>query len=126
MLVQRWKLVPSNDRPNRFYSKRQENKVAGIVNGNPTPNSGATLFGKGDVTAKLLLTECKTLKTPQKSHAIKKEWLEKIEEEAFSRGYHISALAFDYGDGGHQYFAVRDDTFKLLYEAWLEINEGGS
>lgn len=87
-----------------------------------TPNSGATLFAKGDVADEDVLIECKTLTKPQKQHAIKKEWLEKNQAEAFSRGKQLSALAFDFGDGKN-YFIVSEQDFKILLEAWRELNE---
>lgn len=115
----------STKKPNRFYSKRQENKVAKITevdNGKREPNSGATLFRKGDVKTDSLLIECKTLTKPQKSHTIKREWLDKIREEAFSRGKQLSALAFDFGDNGTQFFILQDNDFQNLLSAWLEVN----
>jgi hypothetical protein len=107
-------------KPNRFYSKRQENKVAQELGMKRTPNSGATLFAKGDVTGQDLLLECKTLINSQKSHTIKKEWLTKNTEEAFGRGKLLSALAFDFGDGD-RYYIVSEQNFKQLYDSWKEL-----
>ena len=45
---------------NRFYSKNQEVRVAKIVGGKRTLNSGATPFQKGDVETSDFLIECKT------------------------------------------------------------------
>lgn len=111
-----------SNKPNRFYSKRQENAVAKELGLKRTANSGATTFDKGDVRGDNILIECKTLTTPQKSHTLKKEWLEKNQEEAFSRGKELSALAFDFGDGD-RYYIMREIDFKMLYEAWKEVNE---
>ena len=47
----------------RWYSNRQEKKVAKAVNGKQTANSGATAFQKGDVTTNDWLIECKTKTT---------------------------------------------------------------
>lgn len=115
--------MPSDDKPNRFYSKRQEDKVAKIVNGNRTANSGATLFQKGDVTTDKLMIECKTLKRPQKSHTLQREWFDKNMEEAFARGKEIPVVVFDFGDNNHEFMALRDDDFMMLLAAWLEINK---
>ena len=41
------------------------------------------MFSKGDVTLNDWLLECKTKTSPSQSISIKKEWLEKNEEEAF-------------------------------------------
>jgi hypothetical protein len=37
-------------RPTRFYSNKQEKKIAKQVSGKQVANSGATAFNKGDVT----------------------------------------------------------------------------
>lgn len=107
---------------NRFYSKKQENKVAQTLGLRRTKNSGATAFDKGDVSGKHILLECKTLTTAQKSHTLKKEWLTKNEEEAFSRGKLMSALAFDFGDGD-RFYIVNERNFKELYESWIKEQE---
>jgi hypothetical protein len=112
-------------KPNRFYSKKQENKVASAIGGKRQPNSGATMFKKGDVVADDILIECKTLTKKQLSHTIKKEWLEKNAEEAFAVGKDLSALAFDFGDGDN-YYILSERDFKQLYEAWRRENEENS
>ena len=108
-----------NIESNRFYSKKQENTVAGLIQGRRTPNSGATHFDKGDVAGDNILIECKTLKKVQKSHTINVEDLDKIQEEAFARGKQLAALAFDFGPRQTQYFILREDDFQTLYQAWL-------
>lgn len=105
------------DKSNRFYSKRQENKIAQTLGMRRTRNSGATAFDKGDISGSDILIEAKTLTSPQKSHTLKKEWLTKNKEEALSRGKHLSALAFDFGDG-ERFYIVDEMTFKQFYEAY--------
>lgn len=109
-------------KPNRFYSKKQEQKVADALGMKRTPNSGATLFAKGDVEGEEILIECKTLTKEQKQHTIKKEWIEKNEEEAFARGKELSALAFDFGDG-KQYYILSELDFINLLSAYREVKE---
>jgi hypothetical protein len=111
-----------NRKANRFFSKRQEDKVANTLGMKRTANSGATTFDKGDVKGDDILIECKTMTRPQKSHNLKKEWLEKNQEEAFSRGKELSALAFDFGDG-ENYYILREIDFKMLYEAYQQMKE---
>lgn len=101
--------------PTRWYSDKQEKKVAKLVNGKQTANSGATSFSKGDVRADNWLIECKTLTEPKKSHTIKKEWLEKNAEEAFAMNKPYNALAFDFGDG-ENYFIIDARTFRKLVD----------
>lgn len=101
-------------RPTRFYSDKQEKKVAKAIGGRQTANSGATAFSKGDVVlAGLMLIECKTVTKEQKSFAIKRDWIEKNREEAFSMGTPYSTLAFDFGDG-EQHYIIDETLFKKL------------
>jgi hypothetical protein len=110
-------------KPTRFYSKRQETQVANIVGGKRTPNSGATMFAKGDVVGDDLLVECKTVTKPQKSITLQKEWITKNEEEAFARGKDLPVVAFDFGDGD-QYFIVNAKDFKDMLAARRAVRAG--
>lgn len=103
-------------RPTRFYSDKQEKKVAKAINGRQTANSGATAFSKGDVKTENWLVECKTCTTKKKSFSIKQEWLDKNQEEAFAMGRQYSALAFDFGTGNN-YYIVDEKTFIKMKEA---------
>ena len=86
------------DNDKRKQSDKQEKRVARMLKGFVTSNSGAGIFDKGDVKAKYMLIEAKTLMNPQKVRSIKKEWLAKVEQHAFSRGFRMSALCIDFGD----------------------------
>ena len=100
---------------NRYFSNRQEKAVAKAVGGKKVANSGATVFNKGDVTTNQVLIECKTVTKPQKSFAVKREWIEKNQEEAFAMGKHYSAVAIDFGDG-EQFYIINQKMFnKLLH-----------
>ena len=103
-------------RPTRFYSNRQEKKVAKAVGGKQVANSGATAFNKGDVTSDNFLIECKTCVEDKKSFSIKKEWLEKNKEEAFEMGKDYSALAFNFGPSSENYYVIDEKLFKILKE----------
>ena len=104
-----------NMRPTRFYSKRQEQKVAKTLGGRRVANSGATKFSKGDVTLQDWLIECKTCTEPRKSFSIKKEWFDKNKEEAFAMNKSYSAVAIDFGDG-EQHYIIDERLFKELVE----------
>ena len=104
----------------RFYSKLQENKVAQILGGKTTPNSGATKYIKGDVISKYWLLECKTCMTNKKSFAIRKEWLNGIKEEAKQQGKMNYALAFNFGPDQENYYILTEKKFKELVD--LESN----
>ena len=104
-----------NKRATRYYSSRQEKKVANAVNGKQVANSGATSFNKGDVTTDDWLIECKTKCAVAKSFSIKKEWLEKNREERFAMGKSYGALVFSFGDG-ENYYVLDEKTFLRLKE----------
>lgn len=100
-------------RPTRFYSNKQEKKIAKAVQGQQVANSGATAFKKGDVTTENWLFEAKTKTTESKSFSIKREWIEKNKEEAFAMGKDYNALVIDFGDG-EQFYLLDEKTFLEL------------
>lgn len=102
-----------NKNSTRYFSNKQEKSVAKAVGGKKVANSGATAFHKGDVSTRLILVECKTSMTEKQSFSIKKEWLDKNEEEAFAMGKFYSALAFDFGDGTNHY-VISEEMFQIL------------
>lgn len=108
-------------RPTRFYSNKQETKVAKQVGGRKTANSGATTFSKGDVVTDDLLIECKTCTTLQKTFTIKREWINKNRDEAFAMHKSYSALAIDFGDG-EQHYLIDEKLFKKLIN-FIKENE---
>ena len=108
-------------RPTRFYSKKQEDKVAKVVSGKRVSNSGATSFNKGDVVTNDWLIECKTHTTMKTQFTIKKEWLDKNVEESFAMNKSYSALAFDFGDSKN-YYIIDERIFKKLLNLLKEEN----
>ena len=102
-------------RPTRFYSKKQEQKVAKAVSGKRTANSGATKWSKGDVTTDKFLLECKTHTEFKKSFTIQYEWFEKNKEEAFAMHKDYSAVVIDFGDG-EQHYIIDEKLFKMLLD----------
>ena len=106
-----------NGKSTRFYSSRQEKTIAKNLQGKTTPNSGATPFIKGDVGTEQFLIEAKTCTKEQQSFSIKKEWLDKLKEEAFAMGKPYYALAFTF-DGSarklNNYYIINEATFKVL------------
>ena len=104
------------ERPTRFYSSKQEKKIAKAVGGKQVANSGATAFQKGDVKTDLWLFEAKTKTSESQSFSIKKEWLLKNKEEMFAMGKSYSALVFDFGDGNN-YYVLDEKTFLQMKEA---------
>lgn len=107
----------------RYYSSKQEKKVAKAVQGKQTANSGATQWSKGDVRNDLFLLECKTHTEPREQFTIKKDWIEKNKEEAFQMGKQYSALVIDFGDG-EQHYLINERLFLTLLEHLRESENG--
>ena len=105
-------------KPTRYYSHKQETAVAKKVGGQVTPNSGATLLIKGDVTTNdsTFLIECKTKTKPSKQIAIHKEWIEKNKAEALFMGKHHSTIAFSFGPDEENYYIIDEELFLILCE----------
>lgn len=109
------------NRPTRFYSSRQEKKIAKAVNGKQTANSGATAFNKGDVTTDKWLFEAKTKTSESKSFSIKRDWIDKNKEEAFAMGKPYSAVVIDFGDG-KQFYLLDEKLFLKMKEVFDETD----
>lgn len=110
------------NKPTRWYSNKQEKKVAKAVGGKQTANSGATAFNKGDVSTEQWLIECKTCTKEQSSFSIKKEWLKKNKEEAFAMNKDYNSLCFDFGDN-KRYYIIDEKTFKKLVDYFREDSD---
>ena len=109
------------NRPTRFYSNKQEKRVAKDLGGKKTANSGATPWVKGDVITDKFLIECKTATSQKQSFSIAKKWLKAMPEEAFADGKPYWALAFDFGDGD-EYYIIDRKLFKN-FKNFLESEE---
>ena len=103
-------------KPTRYYSHKQEAKVAEELGGKLTLNSGATPFQKGDLLTDQWLIEAKTSTTDKLSFAIKKGWLEKNIQESLFMGKPYSALVFNFGPGQENYYVIDEQTFKEFLE----------
>ena len=102
-----------NRKATRYYSERQEKRVAKAVGGKTVANSGAPIFVAGDVRTDEWLIECKTKTSESKSITVQKDWFDKNEEEAFAMGKPYSAIVFDFGDGENHY-VISEKMFKQL------------
>lgn len=108
------------EKPTRYYSNKSEKAGAKRLGMKQQSNSGATKFNKGDLIDTYTLVEDKTLTKKQKSHSIKKAWLDKNKEETFAMGRQFSALRFDFGDRNN-YIILSENDFIEMYEAWKEL-----
>lgn len=101
-------------KPTRYYSKRQEDQIAKRLNGARVKNSGATAWQKGDIHLDRWLLEAKTRTKASESMSIQKEWLEKNSKEALFMGKEYSALAFNFGPDQPNYYIIDESLFETL------------
>lgn len=106
----------------RAYSDAHEKYVCKALNATQTPNSGATLFKKGDCynTDASLLIECKTSMTEKSSVSIKKEWIDKNNKEAKEMRLYNSCISFNFGPETDNYYVISEKLMKFLVEKLQE------
>ncbi len=102
-------------KPTRYYSDKHEKRTAKNLNAEVQVSSGSSGFLKGDVKSEKCLIECKTHIDPKKSFSIKKEWLDKIEEQCIEMRKRYPILAFDFGTGDN-YYILNEKTMKRFIE----------
>lgn len=111
-------------KPTRYYSKRQEDRVAEMLGGNATSNSGAYHFDKGDVVVKeaSLLIECKTSMKDKSSFSIKEDWLTKNQQELFGSRLSHSCVAINFGPDKPNYFLINEGLMGYLVDSLRKDN----
>lgn len=117
-------MATKNKEATRFYSDKHEKSVCRALDAIQTSNSGANRFDKGDVIQKeaSLLIECKTVMEEKKSVSIKKEWIDKNKEEAFSNRLSNSAICINFGPSTNNYYVIDEKLMKFLVEKLIEEN----
>lgn len=113
-----------NKESTRYFSNQHETKICNILNAIKQANSGAGKFAAGDCINKnaSLLIECKTTMTDKNSISIKKEWLDKIEEERKIKRMSNKLLAFSFGPESPNYFIIDEKLATFLVEKLEEEN----
>lgn len=110
----------------REASATQEYRIAKKLGGKISPNSGAGLWDKSDVTIQdaSMNIECKTCTKPKLSFSIKKEWFEKNKKDGFVNRLHNHVVAFNFFyDDETDYYIIDDKLMKFLVEKIIEENE---
>lgn len=117
--------MTKNEESTRYFSEKQEARVANLFCGRVVSNSGAGRFRKGDVHVpqSSLLIECKTTTSPKESFSIKKDWITKNKEEAFSNRYDNTCIAFNFGPNQPNYFVIDEKLMQFLVEKLEEENK---
>ena len=116
--------MTDNKESTRYYSDLHEKSVCRALGATQTPNSGATKWKKGDVVQRQasLLIECKTVMTEKQSISVKKEWIDKNKEEAFSNRLDNNCLCINFGPGSDNYYVISEKLMKFLVEKLEEEN----
>lgn len=83
--------------------------------------SGSLWFSKSDVISKHLQIEAKTKSKPSKTFSLKKEWFDKIENEALLEGK-IPVVVISFGDG-IDYFCIKDTEFFRIFQSYIKGGE---
>lgn len=107
----------------RDYSDKQEKYIALITGGEVQSNSGGTRFGGGDVHTDKFLIEAKTPTKLQSSFTIKRDWLNKMQEQKFEQGKEEAVLAFRFDPDATRDFYILNEKQFLEYLEWKEQNE---
>ena len=110
--------MTKNKESTRYFSSQQEKSVAESLGGYANSSSGSGMFSKGDVIVKKasLLVECKTCMTPKDSFSIKKDWIDKNKDEAYSMLLDNHCIAFNYGPNMPNYYVIDEKLMRFLVE----------
>lgn len=100
----------------KYVSSLQEQYVAKVLNGRTQPASGGGHFRKGDVFTNSFLIECKTCMKDKDSFSIKKDWIVKNKDEAFTQRKPNQAIAFNFGPDQENYFVINERLMQYLVE----------
>lgn len=111
-----------NKKSTRYKSGKQEKYIAKLTNSRLQPNSGATLFKKGDIVNTNWLFEAKTCMKSQQSFNIKKDWLDKLKNESLAMKKEFYALVFNFGEENQgNYFVINEKIFKQILSLLEEL-----
>lgn len=111
---------------NQRASRKQEARITKTFkqiqdDARTTISSGAIWIQKSDVVTKLFRIEAKTKVKKSTSMSIKKEWLDKIQLEAFESSK-TGLLAFSFGDG-KDYLVIDSQDFISLMEELIDLRK---
>ena len=117
--------MAKNKDATRYFSDLHEKSVCEALGAIQQPNSGAVTFRKGDAVQKAasLLIECKCSMSDKNSVSIKKEWVDKNKEEAFTQRLYNSCIAFNFKPNGNNYYVIDEKLMQFLVEKLVEENK---
>lgn len=107
-----------NKSATRTFSDEHEKSVCKECNAYQQPNSGATIWKKGDCVNEMasLLIECKCSMSEKESFSVKKEWLYKNKKEMLAMGLFNHCLAFNFEPKGDNFYIIDSKLMKFLIE----------
>ena len=100
----------------RYKINIKEKRIAKALGGRQFIGSGSTPLLKGDVETGDLFVESKTKMEPSKSISVKKQWIEKAKEQAYSQRKEDYTVAISFGDG-KDYYIIEDSLLEDLYKS---------
>lgn len=104
----------------RYFSDKQEQHIAKVTGGKVQSNSGGTKFGGGDVHTEKFFIEAKTPAIERKSFTIMKDWITKLQEQAFEQGKEEGVLAFRFSPDDKTDLYVMNERQFLEYLRFKE------
>lgn len=106
----------------RFFSDKHEKSVCRALGGVQQSNSGAGLFSKGDVTVEdaSLLIECKCCMSPKQSVSIKRDWIDKNNQEGFMTRLSNQAVCINFEPDGKNYYIINERLMKFLVDKLID------
>lgn len=108
----------------RAAADRHEKSICKALGAQQQSNSGAGHFRKGDVihNEASMLIEAKTCMTEKQSFSIKKDWIQKNEEERFALRKSNSCICFNFGPDSDNYYIVNEKLMKFLIDKLIDEN----
>lgn len=117
-------MANKNKESTRYYSDKHEKSICKALGASQQSNSGAGRFRKGDVIQNeaSLLIEAKTTMADKESFSIKKDWIIKNKEEAFSLRKSNSCICFNFGPESENFYIIDEKLMKYLVNKLVEEN----
>jgi hypothetical protein len=109
MGIPKWMEDGEKKKPTRFASKKQETRIAKVLQGRTTFNSGAT-FGENDVLTDYAEVEAKT--TSKKSFIVKADDLDKLQKKC--KGDKIPLFIIEFNELKTEYALIKMSDLELL------------
>ena len=118
------KMTNKNKESTRYYSDQHEKSICKALGAQQQSNSGAGHFRKGDVihNEASMLIEAKTCMTEKQSFSIKKDWIQKNEEERFALRKSNSCICFNFGPDSENYYVINEKLMKFIIDKLVDEN----